>query len=204
MATGRFEDVTTRQQRVLRGAVAAAVATLLAATSHTIAGGPAPAPLLIGLMMALLTPVAGALVGPRPRLARLAAAVTVSQVAFHGAFQLLGSPTGIRMSPTAAHAHVHGVVDPAMLQATAAAPESTGMYVAHAIAAALTIALLWRGERAVHAIARETLRVLRRAEAPRPALVPDAPAAFASPVRPAGPRLLPSVSWRGPPVPHGA
>jgi hypothetical protein len=197
--------VTTRQQRVLRGAVAAAVATLLAATSHTIAGGPTPAPLLIGLMMALLTPVAGSLAGPRPSLARLAAAVTVSQVAFHGAFQLLGSPTGVGMSPGAGHSHsAHGVVDLAVLHVTAAAPEGAGMYVAHAIAAVLTIALLWRGERVVHAIARETLRVLRRAQAPRPALIPDPPAAFASPVRPSAPRLLPSVSWRGPPAPLGA
>ncbi|GAA1731938.1 hypothetical protein [Microbacterium paludicola] len=192
--------MTTRQQRVLRGAVAAAVATLLAATSHTIAGAPAPAPLLIGLMMALLTPVAGSLAGPRPSLVRLAAAVIVSQVAFHGAFQLLGSPTGVGMSPATAHAHAHGAVDPTMLQVTAAAPEGVGMYVAHAIAAVLTIALLWRGERVVHAIARETLRVLRRAEAPRPALIPDPPAAFASPVRPSAPRLLLSVSWRGPPA----
>jgi hypothetical protein len=198
--------VTPRQQRALRGAVAAAVATLLAAVSHTIAGGPAPAPLLVALMIALCTPVAGGLVGPRPSLPRLAAAVAASQGAFHAVFQALGSPTGDRIATASGghdHAGAHGAVQTALL--APAAPEATAMPLAHAIAAALTIALLWRGERIVRAIARQTLAVLRRARAPR--------AAFGIAVRapwiaPAAPRRRPlplsSVSRRGPPVPLGA
>lgn len=188
--------MTTRQQRVLRGAVAAAVATLLAAASHTIAGGPAPAPLLVALFIALLTPVAGGVFGPRPDLPRLAAAVALSQAAFHAAFQLLGSPTGARVAGHAHHAH--HAVESALVAASPA--EGAGMYAAHAVAAVLTIALLWRGERIVRAVARETLAVLRRIEQPRAASPAAPPAPHAPLARPVAARILSSVSLRGPPA----
>lgn len=193
--------MTSRQQRVLRGALVASVATLLAATSHTLGGAAAPAPLLIALIAALATPVAAALVGPRPHLGRLAAAVALSQVAFHAAFLLLGSPTGDRV--TAAHAH--GQLDPALIAARPAVVEGLAMYVAHAIAALLTVALLWRGERAVRAILGAVLAVLRRAVTarirPRTA-ARTRPAARAAHLRPA---LLPgSLTRRGPPALAGA
>ncbi|WP_345752436.1 hypothetical protein [Microbacterium rhizophilus] len=188
--------MTTRQLRVLRGAVAAVVATLLAATSHTIAGGPAPAPLLVALMIALLTPVAGGLIGPRPHLPRLATAVIVSQAAFHAAFQLLGSPAGARI----AEHHGHGATPLPLL---AAAPESAGMYTGHAVAALLTVVLLWRGERIVRAIARGSLAVLRRIDAPRTPLSAAMPAPQVLVARPVVARLLSPVSRRGPPAPLG-
>lgn len=196
--------MTSRQQRVLRGGVAATVATLLAATSHTIAGGPAPAVLLIALMAALLTPVASVIAGPRASLPRLAAAVLASQVAFHAAFQLLGSPTGHHLAATA-HVHTHGHLDPSMIAGAGAAPEGAGMYVAHAVAALLTTALLWRGERVVRAIAGAVIALLRRTHTPR------APhPAGRAPVRPtpspagAPAILLSSLSRRGPPAVVGA
>ncbi|WP_203135792.1 hypothetical protein [Microbacterium sp. JZ31] len=189
--------MTTRQLRTLRGASAATVATLLAATSHTIAGGPAPAPLLVALMIALLTPVASGVVGPRASLARLAAAVALSQVAFHAAFQLLGSPTGDRVQADHAH-HTAGVA----LDVAAPPAESAEMYAAHAVAAILTLALLWRGERVIRAIARETVAVLRRVEVPRAAAPVATGTRFLDVPRPVESRILSSVSLRGPPAPR--
>lgn len=189
--------MTARQQRALRGVAASSVATLLAAASHTVAGGPAPAFLLVAAMIALLTPVAGALAGPRMSLSRLAAAALVSQAAFHGVFQLLGSPSGTGAS---AHIERHGH-HITLIAASAPAPEGAGMYVAHAVAALVTVALLWRGERLVRAIARGAVALLRRAAAPLPPAAPRLPRPLPAPaVAAVLPALLSSVSRRGPPA----
>ncbi|MER7798057.1 hypothetical protein [Microbacterium sp. NPDC096154] len=203
--------MTTRQQRVLRGAVWASVATLLAATSHTLAGGAAPSPLLVAAVAVLLTPATAALAGPRPGLGRLAAVVPLGQAAFHGVFALLGSPTG---TASGGAPHVHGAADllQRSAQAAAAVPdvvappaESAAMYVAHAIAALVTVALLWRGERLVRAVAGGVVAVLRRFGLTRAPLVarPVSPAA-APAVRRAAAVLLSSASRRGPPLALGA
>ncbi len=150
-------------------------------------------------MIALLTPVASGVVGPRASLPRLAAAVALSQAAFHGAFQLLGSPTGDRIGAGHAH-HAAGVA----LVVAAPPTESAGMYAAHAVSAILTVALLWRGERVVRAIARETVAVLRRVGMPRAAAPVAPPSRLPDVPRPVVSRVLSSVSLRGPPAPRSA
>lgn len=198
--------MTTRQRHALRGAAWSSIATLVAATSHTVAGGPAPAMLLVVAMAVLLTPVTAVLAGARPGLGRLAAAVAVGQAAFHAVFQLLGAPTGQGAAIGGPHAH-HGA---ALLLRSAAVDagartEDAGMYLAHAVAAALTVALLWRGEQAVRAIARATVSLLRRARAPRlPVSARPPRAVAATPPPAAASALLSAAPRRGPPVPLGA
>ncbi len=85
--------MTSRQLRFLRAAAVSAIATLLAAVSHTLAGGAAPHPLLIAAVAVLFVPLSAAVAGGRPSRARVAVAVLLAQAAFHLLFQLLGAPT---------------------------------------------------------------------------------------------------------------
>ncbi|WP_144877335.1 hypothetical protein [Microbacterium sp. 1.5R] len=187
--------MTTRQLRLLRAASASAVATLLAAVSHTVAGGAAPHPLLILAVAVLLVPVAAGLIGIRHSRTRVAATVLVSQVAFHAVFQALGAPTA--GAPVLGHTH-HldlGSLGPA----TPAAAPDLAMLAAHVLAAVGTTAVLWHGESAIRLIAAWMLARLRRDVTPAPASHrrPAAPLSLA-PV--ALDDLLPlPVSRRGPP-----
>ena len=175
--------MTDRQLRALRGAAASGAATVLAAVSHTVGGGTAPAPLLVVAMAAVLMPPAVMLMGRRMSLPRLIATVLSSQAAFHLAFAALGAPT-TEPAFTADHAgHVHDV-SASLAESTSGAPFLLGqtgaaMLAAHALSALLTIALLWRGERALRAIASWAFAVVRRAADPAPAL-PSAPPAVPS------------------------
>ncbi|MEN0023276.1 hypothetical protein RAC69_11755 [Microbacterium sp. LS_15] len=188
--------MTTRQLRLLRAASATSVATLLAAVSHTVAGGAAPHPLLILAVAALLVPAAALVVGIRPSLTRLTATVVVSQVVFHSVFQALGAPT----ADAAVLGHAHHL-DLASLGPVAAvgAPDAL-MIAAHVVAAALTTALLWRGEAVVRRVASWMLARLRLAAM-------SAPAAHRSPARPIvtarfvlADAVLRPLSRRGPPL----
>ncbi|MFB4348381.1 hypothetical protein [Microbacterium sp. CR_7] len=188
--------MTTRQLRLLRAASATSVATLLAAVSHTVAGGAAPHPLLILAVAALLMPPAALLVGIRPSLTRLTATVLVSQAVFHSVFQALGAPT----ADAAVLGHAHHL-DLASLGPVAAvsAPDAL-MVAAHVLAAVLTTALLWRGESVVRRVATWVLARLRLA-------VVSAPAAHRAPARPivvrpfaATDAVLRPLSRRGPPL----
>ncbi|WP_324012016.1 hypothetical protein [Microbacterium sp. JZ37] len=160
--------MTDRQLRALRGASASTVATVLAAVSHTVGGGAAPAPLLVVAMAAVLALPAILVVGRRPRLSRVLAAVVTTQAAFHLAFLALGSPVATRISASAHAGHLHAeahahpaLVETAVLATAADAP----MLAAHAVAALVTTALLWRGEQLVRAIAAWAIARLVRAAA---------------------------------------
>lgn len=137
--------------------LAAGVATFAAVVSHSVADGrPAPA---LGIVLALVVavPVCTALAGKRLSWIRLALAVVVSQFVFHGLL-LIGVGEGGGALPAiterAGHLHASGVV------ATVAAPLTTThvghdgawMWVAHAIAAVVTILALGHGERALRAL----------------------------------------------------
>lgn len=151
--------MTSRQLRLLRAASASTVATLLAATSHTIAGGAAPHPLLVVAVMTLVVPIAALIIGGRASRLRVAATVSVSQAAFHTVFQLLGTPTGT----TVLSGHQHHL-DLASLgpMAAATAPDLL-MVLGHLGAAVMTTALVWHGESMVSAVAGWMQAQLRRA-----------------------------------------
>lgn len=189
--------MTPRQLRLVRAASASSAATVLAAVSHTVGGGPAPHPLLIVALSAFLVPLSAVLVGSRPHVARIALTVAVSQGAFHVLFQLLGAPSG-RVA-TAAHAH-HGDAT-LLLDALPSHPAMAfAMTGAHAIAAAITTMLLWRGEDLLKTIARWVGALLRPA-LPAPAVSHARPVPLRSarhPLPHAG--ISAAISRRGPPM----
>lgn len=155
--------MTTRQLRLLRAASASSVATLLAAVSHTFAGGAAPHPLLVLSMTVLLLPLAALLVGIKPSKARVALTVFVSQAAFHVVFQLLGAPT----DATVILGHQHEML-PLGPVSVAALPD-VAMIAGHVLAAIATTVLLWHGESLVRTIAGWMLALVRRTCSPVPA-----------------------------------
>lgn len=185
--------MTSRQLRLLRGAAASSIATIIAAVSHTIGGGAPPHPLLVIALSVFLTPLAALLVGRTSRVGRLSAAVAVSQTIFHVLFVALGATA----SPTAATGHHHVLaLDP--LSSTVA-PDA-GMLGAHVIAAAVTVAMLWRGERLLRLI-RDWVRAALRARMPRlhtgwlpPASIATSARRFVSSIRTG------DISLRGPPA----
>lgn len=188
--------MTSRQLRLLRAASASSIATLIAATSHTVAGGAAPHPLLVLAVMALVVPVAALIIGGRASRLRVAATVLVSQAAFHVVFQTLGAPTGTAVLS----GHQHHVDLAALGPVTAAAAPDTIMIVGHLAAAALTTIMLWHGESMVRAAAGWVHARLRRAiSAFRPAHRVPAPAVFSTPLL-VDAALSASVSRRGPPA----
>lgn len=136
--------MTSRWARVLRGGLVASVAVFVAAFSHVAAGGSAPgsAGTAIAVAFALLASIAVA--GKRLTLPRIAVAVGVSQFFFHLVFSL-GGASSVTMTQSGHHGAivVGGAADPM----ASMDHSSGGMWVAHAIAAVLTIVFLWRGER---------------------------------------------------------
>ncbi|MCB1274341.1 MAG: hypothetical protein KDB25_08125 [Leucobacter sp.] len=197
----------TRAARTARGALGATVATLLAATSHGLAGG-AITPIAILATALVALPLCVALAGRIGSLWRLSLAVGASQLLYHWSFWSLGTPGG------GIPLHAHGGVAPmgfvdatgmsgAVASTAGTGGADTGMWIAHAVAAVLTIALLHRGELAVTVLARLILRVLPLPR-PRP-ITTTGPRVrpVRLPVRPLHERLvaLSAISHRGPPQP---
>ena len=178
----------SRPQRVLRGSLAAAVATFTALLFHVAGGGAAPAALGVLSPLVLSTAVCALLAGRRMSLLRLSASVAVSQLLFHGLF-LLGTPSG---SVTGGgHAHHGGGVR--IVLDGAAVSDDGAMTAAHALAAAVTVAALSALSRWI------VVRVIR----PRGIVdvaAPSLPAPDADRVLPALGVHVPSLRRRGPPA----
>ena len=82
--------MTPRHVRALRGTAAAWVATVVAATAHTLAGGGRPLPALVAAVGILASPFAVGLIGRRLSAWRVGATVLASQALFHVAFAVTG------------------------------------------------------------------------------------------------------------------
>ena len=190
-------SAVARRLRVARGGAAAAVATTIAATAHTLSGGTAPAPWLLVAVTALAWPLAVLLIGRRTSVLRTALAVTAAQALLHGAFSLVGDA-----SPAAAVAHVHVDVHVHVHGRVALVPLETAdttMTGGHLLAAALTVVLIHTGERMLRAIAAGI-----RSALPSPATLAPFPSpaprlAPAGAPRPIGRLVLSDLSRRGPP-----
>lgn len=186
--------MTPRHVRTLRGAAAAWVATIVAATSHTLAGGGAPAPVLVGVVGVLAWPVGIALVGRRLSVWHLGAAVIASQVLFHLAFAISAGA-----DPAAATGHLHHLALSGGGLAAVAAPDAP-MLLAHALAAVATLSGLYGGERMLRALGRGIRSILQRADvAPR---APHAPVRRSADLPASAPLrgvVLSDLSRRGPP-----
>ncbi|KZE88904.1 hypothetical protein [Microbacterium sp. TNHR37B] len=191
----------TRHERALRGAAAAVIATVLAATAHTLAGGGAPAWWMVVGVALLVLPCSVWLAGRRMGAVGTMASVLLTQGLLHVAFVILNGTEPVRMA--GGHHHASTAL-PALSMpdgATALHAHLTpGMIVAHAIAGLLTIVLLLAGEAAVRRIARGIRSAAARVlspivSAPHPrGVVPAHTAIGPSPV------FLSVLSRRGPPT----
>lgn len=207
-------DGHARRVRALRGGLAASSATFVALASHLAGGGQMPGLLGIVVPLLLSLPVCMAWSG-RLSLPGLSASVVASQLFFHVLFTL-GTPTGTApaSSGSGMHAGHAGMAmptsAPAAGQATELASADTTMWAWHAMAAVVTIVVLYRGELmllGLRDLAVRTAAWLLRGRAVvehvgsfvLPAL-PGVVAAAFQPLHP-GPQLSP-LRRRGPPAPH--
>jgi hypothetical protein len=205
-------DDRTRGARVLRGGLAASSATFVALMSHLAGGGQLPGLLGVVVPLALSLPICMAWSG-RLSLAGLSASVVASQLFFHLLFTL-GTPAGPRSAPAGSGAHAgHAgmtMPPPAAGQVTEAAHADPTMWLSHAFAAVVTIAVLYRGELMLlrlRELAARTAAWLLRGHA-----VVDEVGSFVLPALPGVvaetfralhpvPQLAPLLR-RGPPAPH--
>ncbi|MFT7764486.1 hypothetical protein [Clavibacter tessellarius] len=156
-----------RGTRVARGAVTAAFAILVSMLSHVAGGGPVPGAVGLVVAAALAVPTCVLLAGRSVSTARLAVAVACSQAVLHLLFSV-GAPTTTTMQVVGGH-HGKGGHLVSTGPAAAGAADMGGMHhgsamwVAHLLAAVLTIVALRSGERAfwdLVALARTSLRAL--------------------------------------------
>ncbi|MEV7632670.1 hypothetical protein AB0N64_09700 [Microbacterium sp. NPDC089318] len=138
----------SRRLRLLRGFAGASTSTFVALASHVWVGGQMPGMLGIAVPWLLSFMLCTLLSGIRLSAIRLSISVLLSQALFHALFVLGAITPRGGMTP-----HVHGAL---VLPADGAAvilPEDAGMWVAHGIAAVVTVLALHRGERLLQALA---------------------------------------------------
>ena len=140
--------MTTRWARFARGWLTAVVAVLVAALSHLAAGGNAPSPLSLALALAFAGMLSVALSGKKLSLVKLSVSVGVSQLLFHVLFGLGG--TAGSMTVVGHHGSASVIVGAA--SAMPAMHDSGWMWVAHTLAAVVTIVALRGGGRAFWAL----------------------------------------------------
>lgn len=191
----------SRGARLTRGWVIGSFATALAALSHAVAGGGTPSGLALVAGVVFGGMLATLAVGRRPSLPRLTIAVGGSQLAFHALFSLLGTSGTV-----AASGHAHGA-PLAMSMGPATHGEGAGMWLAHAAAGVVTLAMLQGAERAAWRLLTELARLVvapfrAQGAAPHPVPARLAPLTIASPIPLLARALSAGVSRRGPPVAH--
>ncbi|WP_022883474.1 hypothetical protein [Glaciibacter superstes] len=217
--------MTTRWARFARGWVVAGISTFVAALSHTFGGGAAPGALAVIVSLAFAGIVCIGLSGRTLSLWRVIISVLTSQLILHGLFSL-GAPGGLLQPGTAAAAatatdaaatgaHQHATVtgtlvdgalaDGAIASAHAAGSHGASMWLAHLVAAAVTIVALRHGEAAFWSLFANARLVIRSLFAP--VLTAIAPASMQRIPNTAcvfEPRdlgvLLSTMRHRGPPV----
>jgi len=201
-----------RAQRLARGWIVGLVATTIAAVSHSLAGGYQPGVLSFGTALVFAGMLGTFVIGRRPSLPRLSVAVGVSQLAFHLLFSLLGSGATAGSSAPDSRFGMTGMAGMGVSPAPAPVAMSEhdhiadpGMWIAHAIAAVLTVVFLRHAELAVWTMLTRLGRVL----ATRLTVVLVPVASSGVPRIPARPNLVrgpverllvASVSRRGPPL----
>ncbi|WP_374977574.1 hypothetical protein ACEYYH_07345 [Microbacterium trichothecenolyticum] len=185
--------MTPRHVRALRGTAAAWVATVIAATAHTLGGGGAPSPAFVTAVGILAAPFAVALIGRRLSAWRIGVTVLASQAMFHVAFAVTADA-----DPAALHGHhvTHLGGD-----LSAVVVPDTPMLAAHVLAALATLAGLYGGERMLRALGRGIRSLFSRLRgvalrAPLPRFVPPPAGSVLAAAR----IVLSDVSRRGPPA----
>jgi len=201
-----------RAQRLARGWIVGLVATTVAAVSHSLAGGYQPGVLSFGVALVFAGLLGTAVIGRRPSLPRLSIAVGVSQLAFHLLFSALGGGMGAAADSSGLSSG--GMSNMSAMDATGGTAivasghdhlADPSMWIAHALAAALTIAFLRHAELAVWSMLTQlvTRVVIRIASAGISALPAERPrpAVGSQDVSPLITRVLvASAGRRGPPL----
>ena len=138
--------------------VAGSTATFVALLSHVAGGGAMPGPLGIAVPWVLALAVSVTLAGRRLSAIRLTLSVAISQFLFHVLFTVGASAVAAPVG------HHGGVVEPAVLAVSGGAtePPNIAMWIGHGVAAVITVAVLYRGERAVRRVMAFALAVARR------------------------------------------
>lgn len=141
--------MTTRWARLARGWLTASVAVFVAAFSHLVGGGSTPGLMGVVLALAFAVPVSIALAGKSLSLVRLSVSVGFSQFLFHLLFGM-GASAAPTLIETGSPHHVAVSVAAAAPGVAAHGLAHLGpwMWVAHALAAVVTIVALRRGEKA--------------------------------------------------------
>lgn len=203
--------MTTRWARFTRGWIVAFVSTLVAAVSHTLAGGAGPGVLPIVVSLAFAGMICVVLAGRTLSLWRGALAVLASQFIFHGLFSLGesgGAITADAISTSGTHQHS---LLPGIIEATGGTAvthvghDSPTMWLAHGAAAGITIVALRFGEGAFWSLFDTARLIVRALFLPTvTVIVPPVLARRANTARVSVPRsifvLLSSVWLRGPPL----
>jgi hypothetical protein len=174
--------MSTRWARVVRGLVAATFAVFVAGFAHTAGGGSIPSVAGSGVALSFSALACIALAGRSLSTWRLALSVAVSQGAFHVLFALSGSASvaigakyaSASMSMTGMHDSSLLVLHPgtglgsaAPTEMTSAMPTSGWMWLAHGLAAVVTLIALRWGEAAFWSLlATARLALTRLARAP--------------------------------------
>ena len=189
-----------RWSRVARGGAVAAFATLVAALSHTLGGGTPPGVLAIALSMAFSVILCIAVAGRRLTLARTTVAVAAAQFALHTLYSVQGGATA-RTVDEAGHHH-----QAAFVPAESSAPVAVdvAMLLAHLCAAAITVAAIRYGDRAVRLVVRlarlAASSLLRALPQPAiPVLARPRPTIGRPARRLTGVQVLSAMRHRGPP-----
>jgi hypothetical protein len=167
--------VTTRWARFARGWLAALFSTLVAAASHTLAGGDSPAPLALVVALAFAGVTCVALTGKAISLPRLSVSVALSQLAFHTLFSTIATAPS---AATPAQPHAHGQATPLLVDTVAASAghHTDGwMWLGHGIAAVLTVVALRYGEGAFWRLRSIARLFVRTVFAALPVLIPRLP-----------------------------
>lgn len=195
----------TRHARVVRASIVSVAAVLIAAMSHIAAGGNTPSVYALVAGSVVVLPVVLVLTSATFGIVRTFTSVAITQALFHWMFASLGvtNPVADRGEPLPAHAEHFGMVEEFVPILPGGSGADVAMWLSHLVAAAVTVWILRRGERAV-----ETMMIaLRRCFFHR------LTSARALPVVPTPPRVdrshddLPSqlelwtsISHRGPPA----
>ncbi|MCP2266970.1 hypothetical protein APR03_004342 [Promicromonospora thailandica] len=189
------------------------MATAAALLSHLAGGGAAPGWLGLVVPWALSLTVCTALAGRRVALWRTVVSVALSQVLFHTLF-VLGATAAVAPAGHAAHG---GYTLPAPAAGADPSPylpdlllAGPAMWLWHGVAAAVTVAALYGGERLLDRLREQAARLagrLRRALPSRADVAPPAPVVrvavpdWFTGSFPARPEVSPSRR-RGPPLPR--
>lgn len=139
--------MSSRWARFARGWLAAAFATFVAAFAHTVAGDQLPSPVALLATLMLSATVCVLLAGKSVSLVRLSAGIAISQAIYHLVFAAGGTSTVL--VSTSHH-------ETALVITDAAAHAHGSMWIAHTLAAVVTVLAFRYGEGAFWGILSTT------------------------------------------------